>query len=181
VEEKIMATIPKNQNPETQTSKPSQTEKNEGRAMMRTEPRPPLTRGRWPLSRLRSEFDRLFDDFFRGGPMLGAWPEEPESRWGLDVRDEDDKVVIRAEAPGFEPQDFNLQVHDNQLELCACQSAESEQAGERHWHQQELYRSIPLPSGVDEEHVDAQYHNGVLTITVPKTEQSKRRRIEVKS
>ena len=130
--------------------------------------------------RLRSEFDRLFDDFFGGWPTLGGWSEEPSQRWGIDVEDEADKVIVRAEAPGFEPQDFNLQVHDNQLELCACQSEETSQDGGHQWHKQELYRSIPLPSGIDTEHVDAQYRNGILTVTVPKTEQSKGHKIEVK-
>jgi HSP20 family protein len=74
-----------------------------------------------------------------------------------------------------------VQVRNNQLVLCACQSEESRQDGGRQWHQQELYRSVPLPSAIDAEHVDAQYRNGVLTITLPKLEQEKGRRIEVKT
>jgi HSP20 family protein len=134
-----------------------------------------------PLRRLRAEFDRLFDDVFRGWGGLPAWPEERESGWGLDVEDKDDKIVVRAEAPGFEPNDFDLQVKDNQLVLCACQSEEKTEEGGRQWHQQELYRSIPLPTGVDTEHVDAHYRNGVLTVTLPKTEEGKSRKIEVRT
>jgi HSP20 family protein len=137
--------------------------------------------GAWPLARLRSEFDRLFEDVFRGWGGLPAWPRELESKWDLDVEDREDKVIVRAEAPGFDPDDFDLQVRDDQLVLCACQSEEKEADGGRQWHQQEFYRSIPLPSGVDAEHVDAQYRNGILTVTLPKSEQTKSRRIEVKS
>jgi len=140
----------------------------------------PMAQRHWPLTRLRSEFDRLFDDFLAGWPALAAWRDEPSQRWGIDVDEEADKVIVRAEAPGFHPQDFNLQVHDNQLELCACQSEESSQKGSHHWQKQELYRSIPLPSGIDPEHVDAEYRNGILTVTVPKTEQGKGHQIEVK-
>jgi HSP20 family protein len=135
----------------------------------------------WPLGRLRSEFDRVFEDFFRGWGGLPAWSQQQEPGWGLDVEDQEDKIVVRAEAPGFEPDDFDLQVRDDQLVLCACQSEEKEQEGGRQWHQQKLYRSIPLSSNIDAEHVDAQYRNGILTVTLPKTEEGKSRRIEVKS
>jgi HSP20 family protein len=165
-------------NQKTTAQKPSQPS---GRKLARTEPPLPSVRDTWPLTRLRSEFDRLFDDFVRGWPTLAAWPDEPTQRWGVAIEDEADKVIVRAEAPGFEPQDFDLHVNDNQLELCACQSEESSQNGGRQWHKQELYRSIPLPTGIDPEHVDAQYHNGILTVTVPKTEQAKGYKVEVKS
>ncbi|HEX5470431.1 MAG TPA: Hsp20/alpha crystallin family protein [Lacipirellulaceae bacterium] len=134
-----------------------------------------------PLTRLRSEFDRLFDDFFQGWGGLPAFSFGRESGWGLDVDDKDDKLVVRAEAPGFEPNDFDLQVKDNQLVLCACQNEEKTDESGRQWHQQELYRSIPLPNGVDTEHIDAQYRNGVLTVTMAKTEEGKSRKIEVKT
>jgi HSP20 family protein len=118
--------------------------------------------------------------------MLRGWGLPARSgdvplKWDLDVEDREDKIVVRAEAPGFEPDDFDLQVRDNQLMLCACQSGESEVDGGRQWHQQELYRSIPLPAGIDAEHVDAQYRNGILTVTLPKTEKTKSRRINVKT
>ena len=81
-----------------------------------------MGRGMWPLARLRTEFDRLFDDFFRGWGGLPSWPQPTETGWALDVDDEQDKVVIRAEAPGFEPKDFDVQVRDDQLVLTAHQS-----------------------------------------------------------
>jgi HSP20 family protein len=136
--------------------------------------------GGWPLTRLRTEFDRLFDDFFRGWG-LPAWMEERQMGWGVDVDDQADKIVVRAEAPGFEPDEFDLQVRDNQLTLCACTRDERKQDGARQWQQQELYRTIPLPSDVDTDRVDAQYKNGILTITLPKTPQSKGRKIEIKA
>src|SRR5947199_9309432 len=69
-----------------------------------------------PLHQLRHEFDRLFDQFTRAWPM--AWPgEEPDWRWGLDVHETDDAVTVRAEAPGFEPADFDLQVRGDPLIL----------------------------------------------------------------
>jgi HSP20 family protein len=157
-------------------------QKPNGRSLATNSPRSLAPRRNFfPLGRLRSEFDRLFDDFFSGWPAVGNFMEQAESRWEVDVEDQPDKLIVHAEAPGFEPGDFDLKVQDNQLELCACQSEESSEEGARHWRKQEFYRSLPLPSGIDAEHVDAQYRNGILTVTLPKTEQAKARKIEVKA
>jgi HSP20 family protein len=136
-------------------------------------------RGALPLDRLRWEWDRVFDQFFQGWPSM--WQQPGQNRWDLDIEDQKDKFVVRAEAPGFAPDDFDLQVRENELVLCACQSEEHAEGGERHWHRQEFYRTVPLSSGIDAEHVEAQYRNGILTVTLPKTESAKGKRIEVKS
>jgi HSP20 family protein len=67
------------------------------------------------------------------------------------------------------------------LVLRAAHRAEAEEkGGYREWRRQEFYRSVPLPAGVDADKIDAEYRNGVLTVTVPKTEEAKGRRIQVK-
>lgn len=142
----------------------------------------PARYGGWgPFQRLREDFDRLFDQFFRGWSVPwegggGDW------RWGLDVQERDDAVVVRAEAPGFEPADFDLQVRGDRLILHAAHKAESaeKEAGYREWRQQEFYRSVSLPPGIDADKVEAHYRNGVLTVTVPRTENGQTRRITVK-
>jgi HSP20 family protein len=133
-----------------------------------------------PLSRLRGEFDRLFDDFFHGWPSLGAFSGEQEN-WGLEVQDRDDAIVVRADAPGFEPGDFDVQIRGSALVLSASESEEAsdDEKGYR-WQKREFYRSMPLPADVDVDKIDAKYHNGVLTMTLPKTEKSKGRKIEIK-
>jgi HSP20 family protein len=129
-----------------------------------------------PINRLREEFDHLFEQFFTGWPTLANG-----GRWNLDVQDQDDAIVVRAEPPGFEPDDFDLQVHGNQLVLRAHKQAakEEKERGYREWQQQEFYRSVPLPEGIDTDRVDARYRNGILTVTLPKTEQTKGKRIQV--
>jgi HSP20 family protein len=131
------------------------------------------------LGRLRSEFDRLFDDIFHGWPALGGG--ERGHAWEVDVQDREDAIVVHADAPGFEPGDFDVEIRGDNLVLCACQKEEesSEATGYR-WQQRELYRSVPLPAGVDADKVDAKYHSGVLTITLPKSEPAKTRKIEIK-
>ncbi len=132
-----------------------------------------------PVGRLRNEFDRLFDQFFQGWP---AWNEQEFDRgWGVDVQESDKELVVRADAPGFEPGDFNVEVRGDQLVLCACQSEESEEGDQGyHWQKREFHRSLPLPAGIDADHIDAEYRNGVLTLTLPKTEEAKGRKIQIK-
>ncbi len=136
-----------------------------------------------PFYRLREEFDRLLDRYFPGWPShWESWEGSNRGGWGLDVQEDDNKVTVRAEAPGFEPSDFDIQVRGNHLVLRASHKAEIEEKehGYREWQRQEFYRSVPLPTGVDSEKVEATYRNGILGVTFPKTEQSKGRRIEVK-
>jgi HSP20 family protein len=174
-------TMAKNEN-EAGKQKGNGHEQSKEKSMEKSQARVPAQRRHLqPFRQLRAEFDRLFDDFFHGWRGLPAWAEDSQSRWGVDVDELEDKVVVRAEAPGFEPNDFDIQVRDNQLQLCACQSEEKTEEGAHHWQRQELFRSVPIPSGIDSEHVDAQYRNGVLTVTLPKTEKQKAKRIEVKS
>ncbi|RIK79482.1 MAG: heat-shock protein Hsp20 [Planctomycetota bacterium] len=136
-----------------------------------------------PLARLRAEFDRLFDDVMQGWSALGMSGDRGERgrAWGLDVQDRDEAVVVRAEAPGFEPGDFDIQVRGDSLVLKASQSEEqSKDETGYSWQRRELYQSVPLPAEIDSDRIEAKYRNGVLTITLPKAEPAKSRRIEVK-
>ena len=109
-------------------------------------------------------------------------PMGHDYRWDLDVQDNDDAVVVRAEAPGFEPSDFDLEVRGDQLVLRAEHKVQTEEKerGYREWRRQEFYRSVPLPAHVDPNKVEATYRNGVLNVSLPKTEHGKAKRIEVK-
>jgi len=131
------------------------------------------------FARLRDDFDRLFDQFSRG--WLGFPPTAWNNGWGFDVQEDDDRVLVRAEAPGFEAGDFDIQVRGNQLVMCACRGSEERDEGYRGWQRSEFHESITLPVAVDAEKVKAGYRNGMLTITLPKTEAAKARRIAVES
>jgi HSP20 family protein len=133
-----------------------------------------------PFRRMRDEFDRMFEQFFRGWPTLSEGGRQ--AHWGLDVQEDDGSVMVRADAPGFEPSEFDLHVRGDQLMICACHKAESQdkQRGMHEWQHQEFHRTISLPAGVDPDKVDANYKNGVLTVTLGKTEAAKSKRISVK-
>jgi HSP20 family protein len=167
-------------------------QKNQGVSRAMSKPAPstptPFRRGtgmsQWgyePLRRMREEFDKMVEQFF------GAWPLTDMAarpmNWSWDLQEDDTSITVRAEAPGFEPSEFDVQVRGDQLILRASHKAETEekQPGYREWQQQEFYRSISLPQGVtDHDKVEATYRNGILTVTLPKTEQTKARHISVK-
>jgi HSP20 family protein len=134
-----------------------------------------------PFNRLRDEFNRMFDQFFGGWPAFWEGGQR-QHHWGLDMDEDEKSVTVRAEAPGFEPQDFDIQVRGDQLVMCACKKAESQEKehGFHQWQQHDFFESVTLPTAIDPSKVEAQYKNGILTVTMPKTEDSKGRRIEVK-
>jgi len=133
-----------------------------------------------PFRRMRDEFDRMFEQFFSGWPAVSEGARQ--SHWGLDVQEDDGSIMVRADAPGFEPSEFDLHVRGDQLIMRASHKTESQdkQRGMHEWQQQEFFRTVMLPSGVDPEKVDASYRNGVLMVTLAKTEEAKAKRISVK-
>jgi HSP20 family protein len=132
------------------------------------------------LSRLRDEFDQYFDRMARDFSAFAKFNGEGWS-WDLEVEDEDESVVVRAEAPGFEADDFDVRVEDDRLVLRASKNVETkdEKGKVREYRRQECYEAFTLPTGIDKEKVDAKYHNGVLTVTLPKTAETKAKKIAV--
>ena len=161
-------------------------EQGEQRMPTRAEPRSgtvaPYTGFQQFAQYLQQGFNQMLNELFGPEPARGwepvRWPAF--GGWGLDVDDRDDAVIVRAEAPGFEPEDFDLQVRGQQLIVRATRKTDSaEDGGARRWGRRELYHTVTLPAGIDENKVEARYRHGVLTVTLPKTEEGKGRRITV--
>jgi HSP20 family protein len=136
------------------------------------------------MDRIRDEFDRIFDRMSRQIASFGdSGNGENGWRWGIAVDDQPDNIVVRAEAPGFEANDFDVRVQEGQLVMRAWH--ETERKGEdgktEEYREQQCYQSVTLPAGIDKEKVDAKYRNGVLTITIPKTAEGKGKKVAVKA
>jgi HSP20 family protein len=112
-------------------------------------------------------------------PFQAGWQGQT---WGTDLRDAGKEFVVRAEAPGFEPNEFDVRVSGDVLTVSAEHKAEVKE-GEQVTEQEygSFQRSIMLPGGVDPNKVEARYRNGVLEIHLPKTPEAQGRRIEVKT
>lgn len=131
------------------------------------------------LNRMRHEFDELLSKFFTEVPAL--WnAERGDGRWAFEVEDQPDSYVIKAEAPGFEQNDFNINLRGNQLVMQAKRSEEKKDKGKESFASSEFYHAMTIPQFVDEEKISASYKQGLLQITLPKTADGKGRKISVK-
>ena len=131
------------------------------------------------MRRMQSEFDELFDRFAQQWPMsLGEFGRG--SHWYLEVNDEVDNFTVRAEAPGFEADDFDIRVSGDRLMLRATKKTEKKEKGSEFREQCACYESMTLPPGIDKDKIEARYHNGVLTVTIPKTKEGRGKKIAVK-
>jgi HSP20 family protein len=132
------------------------------------------------LTRLRREFDDLWNRFFTEMPALwGA--ERTDHRWAFHVEDQADAYVIRAEVPGFDPHDFDVELRGDQLVL---QAKKAEKKKKEKMQQplsaSEFYHAMTIPPFVDRERIAASYKQGILEVSLPKTEEGKGRKIPVK-
>ena len=94
-------------------------------------------------------------------PRWPAWFRGEGWRWGLDVEETDDKVVVRAEAPGFEPGDFDLGVEDGMLTLRAARKAETKDEKGEMRTTRECYEAVALPAGIDKEKIEDVARHGL--------------------
>ena len=129
-----------------------------------------------PFLQLHREMNRLFDDAFRSfdSPALfGGMPNWPS----VEVSEDDDEVRVSAELPGLDEKDIELLVEDNGLTIRGEKRSEQEDK-ERHFSERyygRFERRIPLGFEVDESKAEASFKNGVLTVTVPKSEEVQRK------
>lgn len=128
------------------------------------------------------EFNRLFEQFCQEMELAGL--ETPENRYAVEVEDKEGEIVVRAEAPGFDAKDLEVEVRDEMLILHAVKetkkTAEKNGKGEdREESLCEFREVVELPGPVLAEKATAKYVNGVLTVKLPKAEEVKGRRVPV--
>jgi len=134
------------------------------------------------LSSLRREMDRLFEDFL--GEKGTFFPEAGSWVPAVDVSETDDNILVKAELPGMDSKDIDVSVQGDILVIKGDKKEEKE-TKEENYHRIErrrgtFARSIKIPVPVDAENISAKYDKGVLTVTLPKQEESKAKQIEVK-
>ena len=129
-----------------------------------------------PMEVMRRDFAPIFER------MFGRWPIFTETEglppYGAEMEDTAEAVIIREAVPGFEAKEIEVKISGNVLTVHAVRK---EKKGEEEKVWGELNRSVYLPEGVDTEHVEATYRNGVLEVRLPKLPETKERHIEVKT
>jgi HSP20 family protein len=140
------------------------------------------------LDNLRSEIDRLFDEFGFGRgltfPSFGSFTGVMDWSPQTEVFQRDNEMVVRADLPGLSKDDINIEIEDDQLTIRGERRSEHDENREGFYSSERSYgtffRSIPLPRGVNGDDATANFENGVLEITLPMPEQTSRgKRIEI--
>ena len=134
------------------------------------------------LTSLRDEINRLFDF------PLGEWSHESEFfGWApaVDLYEDKDNLIVKAELPGMKKEDIDISLHQGSIIISGERKLES-QTGEGDMSRSERFfgrfqRALELTKPVDPNKVTATYKDGILTVTLPKTEESKPKQITVKA
>lgn len=132
---------------------------------------------RYPVGQLRTEMDRLFEGFFDAG-ALGAVTFPPINAW-----EENDALKIEAEIPGYSADEIDISVVGAELTLRGTKPAVTETDAVVHHRERvrgDFTRTIKLPFEVDASNVQADLRDGVLLVTLPKAEEARPRKIEVR-
>ena len=129
-------------------------------------------------------FDRMLGESLWDMPTLWQRDGERDYSLALDVAEQDDKFVVKASVPGINPEDIEVTLNEGVLTIKG-ETKEDRDVEEENYHLRERHygsfmRRITLPSNIDAEKVEATNENGVLTLTLPKAEELKPKRIEVK-
>ena len=138
----------------------------------------------WGTLSLREAMDRLFEERFvrpfRGWPLL----EGEVQSLALDVCETDADLVVEASLPGFGSDDVDISVVGNTLTIKGEKKQEEEkEVGKYHYLERRrgaFQRAITLPAEVNADAAEAVFENGELKLTLPKVEEAKPKRIEVK-
>lgn len=142
---------------------------------------------RWnPMNEMfsfRRPLSRVFDDFFL--PRTNT--EDGTLTWGwnpvVDIYDNEDNIVIKAELPGVSKKDIEIDIKDRVLTLKGERSADNQVKEDNYYRRERTYgrfeRSFTLPANVDPDKIKADYSDGVLKIEVSKPEDQKPKQITV--
>jgi HSP20 family protein len=138
------------------------------------------------------DVDRMFDEMNRlvtdqMGQNRGV-SRNRGYRPAMDVYDAGESIVIKALIPGAHPEDLDISIEQNTLTIKGSlgYKVDDEQARQVTWYQREIgysdwAESLQLPTPVDSEQAQAEFEHGILTLTLPKAEQARVKRIPVQS
>ena len=134
------------------------------------------------------EFDNFFDDFLsRRWPRLLDFNFPAGFERGLpkiDILDHENEIEVQAALPGIKKEDLDVTINNQTLTLRTSTKKEKKEEEKGKYFRREIsrgefQRTVSLPDNVDDNNAKAVFKDGILTITIPKTEKSKRKNIEI--
>ncbi len=124
---------------------------------------------------------RDFEDFFNTSPFYNSsYPQHKSSsafRPAVDLFEDESNYFVRAEIPGFKKKELEVNLERDRLTL----KGERKKKGEGEKSTLSFHRSVTLPNTIESKKIEANYENGMLTVTIPKAESAKPRKIEINS
>lgn len=137
----------------------------------------------WPMRPWQSEVERLFEEPF-GGWLTPAEPLFESWMPAVNVYDGKEQFIVKAELPGMKKEEFEVYMSGENLNIAGERKDEREEKTAEtyraEWNFGRFHRSIPLPTPVKADKIEAHYKDGILTVICPKTEASKRKDVTVK-
>jgi HSP20 family protein len=146
-----------------------------------------------PFEDLRREVDRLFEDFGHGSwfrPLRSIEPMFQRAVWGtpaVDIVENDEGFEIAAELPGMDASNVELTLRNGNLVLKGEKREEKEEKSKDYYLKERQFgsfeRTFAVPDGVDASKIAAEFKNGVLTVTLPKTAEAQKpvQKVEIKA
>jgi len=140
-------------------------------------------RGLGDLVSLRDAMDRLFEESF---VRMRGWPSilGPEAL-AIDMYETEDSVVVKSTVPGIQPEDIEISITGDVLTIKGETKLEQTVEKENYLRQERRYgafeRSVPLPGSLVADEAEATFENGILTLTIPKSEEAKPKTIRVQA
>ncbi len=134
------------------------------------------------LTNLRDQINRLFEF-----PLNGGEAESEFFGWApvIDLYEDHNQLVVKAELPGMKKEDIDISLHQGSLLISGERKSEVEEGNGEASRAERFFgrfqRALELPKPVDASRVSASYKDGILTVNLPKTEESKPKQIQVKA
>ena len=137
---------------------------------------------REPRRGMLEEMENLMGQLWDGGEDGWTFGRHVPS---IDVAETDSTIEAKVDLPGVKPDEIDISLNNNVLTISGERKEETEEKGKTFHHVERrigrFSRSVTLPATVEEDEVAAEYSDGVLTITLPKTSEANSRKIPVKS
>jgi HSP20 family protein len=134
----------------------------------------------WNPFELAQKFDRDWDSFFRT-PISSAWTGDFQPR--VEIQEEDDAFILSAELAGLKKDDIKVSVDNNRVTLKGERKTEGKKKGKGYHYSEHQYgsftRTFEFPAEIQGSKVKASFKDGVLEVTLPKSEQAKPKEISI--
>ena len=132
------------------------------------------------VASLQKEINHLFESFSKKVPFIGLG-----FNLLIDVIETAEMVIVNAEIPGIDPEDVNISITGNALTIKGEKKEEKGEKGKLYHKAERNYgsfnRTVDIPSIIDAEKVKAEYKNGILKVTIPKSEKARAKQISIES